>query len=442
MSGLLKKRSRTLALEMIEIQDASFGKRLEEQISSIKTKIDDKVYVTKADVVNAKEVKTLETIVMSRLGLKVNLITTSHIAAAIPLYMNKQHVFLNKYTRGNFSDKEQDKFIKDNQHKVGYVDTKNAKISGMFSEYNNKLYMNFLSLVKNYNMSPGGMTAIMLHELGHPFTAIEYSDRLESNNQILANVAKEVLVKDKETDLIFVYNELKKLDPELKKDTSDKIVTGNRTIAGVKLFKLMFSKISSQTPTGKYDDTSSEQMADNFATRFGYGRELITALDILHKTHYDASLFKSIRVMTTTLTTFLTVMRAVALISVIGTSLPLGIIMVSIFLLNLRADGDGHREMTYDDVKDRYKRIRNEAVNGLKNSNLAKDESKYLLDSIALTDDMIKSSVKYRTPIAKLSNVLFSSNRKAIKDIEEQQLLEDLAHNDLYTASAKLKQQA
>lgn len=429
MEFLLRKPSFSISCEMIEFQSEDFKLQLTSFYDGlIQGMFDGKLNQKKA----AEE---LEMLLFNRFGLKFDVKHNSALAAILPFYSNKNHIFIHKMWRGQFSIRDQEAILKQAQGKKGWVDDRRAKVGGLFSENINLLYLNFEQLVKTYKLSAAEMAAVTLHEIGHAYYACSYADRLESMNQVLANIAK---VKDSKKDgkVVYVYNEAKKINPEITEEDIQLILGENRVIAGAKWFKFVVGAVKTQMNHDKYDETSFEQMADNFATRFGLGREILTALDKLSLLHGAPERNQAVRVLF--IIQDLALFVAMAGFVVLG-SVPGVIFTATLAVLRLLLEGDGARDMTYDDLKQRYTRIRHQLIELLKEAKASPLEQRAVLDDLAVIDEVLENTKEYSGIFKSLANLFFPFNRRAKTSIEEQQLLESLANNELFVASARLK---
>lgn len=95
--------------------------------------------------------------------------------------------------------------------------------------------------------------------------------------------------------------------------------------------------------------------------------------------------------------------------------------------------------MTYDSMKVRYIRVRNDAVNQLKISGFTKEQTRAILDSIYAVDEIIKKTYDLRTLPNYIADLIFLDSRAAMKTYDEQRLLESLSSNDLFIHSAELR---
>lgn len=121
----------------------------------------------------------------------------------------------------------------------------------------------------------------------------------------------------------------------------------------------------------------------------------------------------------------------------------LGIIVFGFYTTILFAiNREDVRDYTYDDLKIRYLRVRQDIVDQLKEIKDDKEVVKQMLENIYTIDEAIKSTSVVRILPAIISNFIFSGARQAVSSIKEQQLFEALASNDLFVKSAELRLKA
>ncbi len=453
MKGIIMKPVKNIiAMEVIDYQDGNFGNELETAVSKIYDKIrggvtdtattgndtNSTVNVTIANI--GENLAEIEKLVKNRFGFQIKLIHNSELAAVLPFYPNKNHIFINEYFRGNFTIDDQEKILKKMTDKKGTINLEKAKVGGVFTEYENQLFINFNSLIKVFNLSSGEITAVILHELGHIFYALEYSNRLESTNQVLANIAAEIGSKKKNKDLVYIYKELKSVNDKVTEEDVDQMVNGGGIIPGYKWFKNIIQTVETQMKNKKYDETSFEQMADNFASRFKYGRELVTGLDKLHLTFGSDE--KSLPIYLFSELISLMAFAAFATFTLVffsGGAIFAGILFGLITFLTFRGSGDDIKDYTYDQLKVRYNRIRHQYIERLKVLSLPDKVTKVLINQIQEIDEIMDETSKRKYLLTRIANAIFTNARNASNSIDEQILLEDLAHNDLFLKSAELK---
>jgi hypothetical protein len=428
-----------IALEVIEFQNNKFGIDIEAVVIEIRDALQ------RGEIIDHLCTK-LEKLIMTRTGLNVQIVYDWDIIGIVPMSYNKSNTLLIKEYRGHISSPDQALALREAQGRQGTVDLKHAKVSGLFSDIKSSLNVNFDHLFTSWKMEPADITAMILHELGHAFTMFEYEDRLQTANQILSNIAKH-MSSGKSLKQEYIYEELKSLNSVVTPEDVETIISGNRIIAGHRLLKLTIGSLSSQMPNDVYDRTSAEQLADNFATRFGYGRQLISALHKLDSYFEDPNRYKNefkLSMVTSNLGRLIKL--ALSVFVIINLALPFAVILSFILYWVvkperefLRAAGDANKSYIYDDYKDRFKRMQNEFVASLKDTRLPKEDIVVILENIEYVNAVIKETKSHVPLFTAIANVIYTDSRTVKKAVDEQRLLEDLAHNDLFIKAAQLK---
>lgn len=425
-----------VSTESIAFQNDVFAKQIEDIIKEIESK---SVNLNRQQIQKSPAIKQLEKLVFGRLGIKITIETNTTCPGAIMVFpVNRNHVLLNPGVRDNYSEKEQARLTKEFNELKGYVSLKDARVGGIFSTYMHKLYCDIPGNIK-MGLTAGEITAIILHELGHAFTYYELSDRLMTTNQILADLAVTTKSGADSSKRIYLFKELSdKL--KVKESTWDSILEEpNRVIFGTKLFKEYVISVKSLMSNGKYDETASEQLADNFAARFGMGRELILGLDKLSSHSPERNKFYYY--LATSIDFLYTVVwrAAVLFFSIMSGLIPLVVYFVIVYSIIIVVTGSAFSDMTYDILKTRYIRIRQQSIARISQTNLNKDDLRQLVDTIHQMDSIIKETQVFSLIVTKISNFLVSVNRDVKNDVAFQGLLEATANNDLFLKSAELK---
>lgn len=429
------------AIETISTQDDDFGHQLERLSGLI---VDEINQGNKNITLNDKHpvIVELEKVIFKRIGMKVSIVTDETIAAILPFYSNKNHIFIPEFWRGQLNIRDQTKLLKTFDEKKGSVNLEKATLTGIFSEYDHPLYINFNALVREMKMDAGDIAAIILHELGHGFNACYYADRSDRTNQVLASIAKH-LMNNENGDIEYIYKELSTVTPSVTKDAVDKMLNGPRVVAGATWFKTVVGIVKSQMLDDKYNDTSFEQQSDSFASRFGYGKQLVLALDKLSTYTYVPEKNLSVFILLHLVNVTLTVALAVLVFSLLASG-GIAIAMLGVFynMMFYMLNREDMIDYTYDKLKHRYLRVRMDVIDQLKDTKLHRDTVKNLLEAIYIVDESIKQTKDFKPLPAYISNFIFSSAKKADNSISDQQLMEALASNDLFIKSAELRLQA
>lgn len=437
MTLTLKRPSHIFALESIVTQSDGFGERLQSLFQLLIDEFKSQTLKSARDVETSPITKQMTAVILSRLGIKVEFICSEHLAAILPFYSNQGHIFLPDMLRGAPNIREQTKVIDTFTKRKGSVNVEKARVSGIFSEYTHPFYLNIPALVQTHGFTAADLTAVTLHELGHAFNACYYADRTDETNQVLASIARHLTAKET-GGIEYVYQELKKVKPSIEKEEVDKILNGPRVVAGSLWFKMVTEIVRSNMPDDTYNQTSFELKADNFASRFGYGKELVLALDKLLalSPEKNKSVFIFMHIVNAMLTVFLSSLVMVSLAAGLLFPLVVFTFYTFIYFTIFRVD---FKNMTYDELKVRYLRIRQDIIDQLKSPRLKKETVKELLESLEVVDLSIKQTIKIQVLPQVISDFVFPSARRAKASINDQQLMEQLASNDLFIHAASFR---
>ena len=314
------------------------------------------------------------------------------------------------------------------------LDLKKAKV--VKAPKNLRFYVNvdWYTLGNDYKMTEREIVAVILHEIGHCWTHMEYAYKVFSSVQVLNDVIREEYSKRNKTptEAIKIFYNKTNL-PATKSNSKD--ITELSIIA--------YKDIIRGSTVGLYSNhttTDSEQQADEFSSRFGMGAELTTALDKLGlSSFYDRSMEPIYPVLA-----FMPLLMMIALNTVMISPLfvlTMGGISAVIFLLIGTMVGVGLYDkdtyITYDDAYRRYRRIKNATIRRLSfvEDKLVKEEVLKQIDII----DRVYLEVKKDTEnsfFRKLSNWFHKGNRDW-DELMVDEMIEDLVANDLITASAR-----
>lgn len=429
---MLVQQLLSLGVEMIDHQRDGFGDKLEAVIRELKTKMDDGIYKSRPTIAASAEVKQIEKLIFDRMGMKVKIKVIADLpAAVIPFFSNPSNIFLHRSLHPTGVSSQQKK-MKELVGQRGTVDNRKARLGGFFSEVEVIVFMDFYGLFYQVNASVQEVTAFLIHELGHGYYAFEYADRLSTTNQVMAAAALAMTDNDPKTREL-LYIELQKIDKKVSKEEVAKLVSEHRVIAGKKLYTMLQNHIESQMKDGAYDRISFEQMADNFANRFGYGREIVTGLQKFHAVYG------------TTDTAFTIVQYSLAAYVALGLGIVIkgsyiigGFYMLFFGYILSKVTGDTARVNTYDDTKIRYRRIRNDLVNSLKDRELDSDVQQLVIRQIAEIDEIVDKTPISRTILDQIANLILPSDRSGKSSMQHQQQLEDLVANDIFVKSSQL----
>ena len=455
MAGLLSNLK--IRNEMVGFKlDDKFGKDLEAEISVI---VEQAKRGTEDFALGAlPQVNNLEKVIFDRLKMRVKIIgETPMVAAIIPFHLNENSVLMKDYFRDFGYAKAQENFKEDiGKTFHGTVDVDNVVLGGDFTKYIATLYLNVGELVR-YKLTTKEIVAILLHELGHNWYACEYTSRMDRANAILMDSIK--TVSNDKQKITMVRTKLEKENVRVSEETLDGLTSSNPVVLTKAAFTLASEICHSQMMSGKYNETSFEQLADNFSARFGYGHELVTALEKFYPGGVRANYFYSFvmsmiqayRLVRALVAAIMNIMRAFTILNS-AMSIPaiiymyqslatiFSVIIFSIVLVN--QSGEAGRPATYDDLVHRYNRVRLQLVEAIKNRNLPKAQAKQLIEQFESISILIKDVKPYRGLLDTLFNTFNPKDRRAKASIERQQAIENLFSNPLFVSAAKLETKA
>ena len=440
MGKLFNVIEENLATEAIDFQNDGSGKQLVALYQKVIDTIEDDPSIRKRTIEEIGHKKKIEDFLFNRFGIKINLIFDTDTYACVPLYLTKYHVLMDSMWHGDFTIRDQDRFMRDKSGSKGTIDLKNAKVTGIFSEYKHVLLMDVKSAVNKFDMTAEELAGITLHEVGHLFTMMELSNRLQTTNQVLQSVSEGLKNGDSIKKYEHIFIEIGN-DYKIPRDKiNDILESHHHFVIGAKLYNALIGACGEQIRGDYYHRTAGEQVADQFSNRFGLGHGTVTGLQKLHEYYgspdVDAGaragmLFNDICLMV------MGCIGAIALFTPAG--ILVGLFMVGINVLVTLLSGDAYSDFTYDKLRDRYKRIRQDMVRQLTDSNLDRETMKEVIENIKIVDKTMEKAVNYRSIFSVIGNVIFPSNRKAVKDHEVQQTLESIVNNNMFVKSAELK---
>lgn len=327
-----------------------------------------------------------------------------------------------------------------------FVDRKKGKIIGLPSELITYLEHDLVEFIKKIKLTAEELTGCILHEIGHAFTFIEYAYRSVTNTSVLIDTFLENIDKKNRSPkdaLILAYE-------KVSGDTSSDYKTKDAATATIYMLD-SFLKENRFILTGSaHSSVDAEQLADQFMGRFGVGEYVITALEKIHG-YFDkkegVNIFKSniffcFWLASCTVFTILMFMWGMGVLGVLSIIVIITGVYGKLFINDLSVyDSDPGYTATYDDLKRRYTRIRNEIVRRLRTSETASKASvKSMIDSLDKVDAILKSVPDTKVSlIDSIIRKLSSSTKHRLEIRNIERMIEDLSENNLYVAAAKIQ---
>ena len=176
---------------------------------------------------------------------------------------------------------------------------------------------------------------------------------------------------------------------ELKEETDTTVVT---TVVMAKIQEKRVSELG----TAAYDKTTYEALADNFATRMGLGRELVTSLEKIHRLYgspeYSGEtrfMYNMIQIIVATYFMLLGAVLGSVLLMIAGAPL--------FFLITWTVSDGAEYQNVYDKLKIRYKRVREQLISRLKVKSLAPELVKNILEDLKVLDKIIDQAGEFNS---------------------------------------------
>lgn len=432
----------TIANESIDFQDGAVFAELTKIIDEIKNddelaRMDDRVFY------ESRKVSAISEHFKKQMGLSFSVhVIDEFTGPAIETPMlDKNHVFWNEGRRldmdmygqmnGISGQEDVDKIMKMLNTKIvkGTVDLKKAKVTGVFEQMQFKLFLPRTNLMKKKVFTAQEVAAVILHEVGHMFTYMEFLTRTVSANQVLAGIvrATDKSVAADKREIVFIKG-AEMLDMTKSQREALFNAKSQKEICCVVLDSAIQKSVS-ELGTSAYDVNSCEYLADQFATRMGAGRYLVSYLDSLYR---DFGITP-----TGPESMFVSVVKTVLVVAAhLFFTLMLAGIPTLFMVLMIYSEDKQYN--IYDNDKARFTRIKHQNIERLKDASLSKEQKLDLIQSNDAIDKIAKCYVDELQFIQKAAYFLRPSYRNAHKFELLQKELESFANNDLFQMSAKL----
>lgn len=314
----------------------------------------------------------------------------------------------------------------------GSINRATGKVSGVFSKIPAPIYLG-AGLWASGKLTASETAAIILHEVGHIFSFFETLTQTATTNMVLASAAQSLDGTDNATlrlKLVFQTAEELQVTLEAPEKLADAGVKGE-LFADILLKAIADKHDTSDTDSLIYDLRSAEFLADQFAARFGAGRDLVVGLDkLMRHAGYEIRRGRAMYMVTQACVTAFTLVAAYAL------PILTGVAVISLLISSHWMDEQ------YDEPGARFARIKQDLVQSLKNQTLDPKVRSQILKDIEVIDQL-RADVKDRySYFTYLWVALTSRRRKQFSQMRLQQELEALANNNLFVQSSKLSHMA
>lgn len=437
-----------ISKETIAFQNGKFGLELENFIIDVRRN-----YATAQEFIDSKTSSRISEIIKKHTKMLILVIddykpTGINLGPLIILpQLANNHIFFKECIKPYFSKTVNEPFVKLVQvlkAKNG-VNLKTSEVFGVFEYFQTVMVMD-AAFIFSPLQTPAEVTAIILHETGHLFTYFEYVSRTVTTNQILASLYEDLIREDtteNRSDLIQSAAAALSYPGEISKDVLNE--TDARKIV-INLMRTTHTK--SETNSDKYEEASSEVLADQFAIRHGYGLALATSLAKISKDSIAQSKIARTAMYISETISLATILGIQSSIVGIGVSVAVGatvglfsgifafmIVSLSSTVLNTTEN----RLYTYDPFPTRLKKIKEQILQATRQKELPKEQLVILVKQIDSVDALIKYSIDKNFLLNTISDFIRPFNKSPAANITLNRRLEELASNDLFVGAAKLK---
>ena len=306
------------------------------------------------------------------------------------------------------------------------IDLNKAKISNLPNEYNLFIMVDLFMLIRKYKLTGRELSAVLLHEIGHGFTHLEYSYRTVKNTTLLIDNIRDSINsgKSKLESFNLVYKNILKGDEDISKV--------NEYTAIIKIFDKYMQNNMLMNMNDRHSFTDSEQLADQFANRFGVGDALVTSLAKLHGDFNRGPRNPSLEILLSVIS------LAIILVGLLFSLVLLPIFLIFIIIVLLVGGPDSNANV-YDTKIRRYQRIKNDMIKIIRTTDLDNSIIKTIIEEIDIVDKIMEKSKSEITLMDKIADKFFPFNSKISNFKKLEELLEDMSENNLYLASNKLR---
>lgn len=304
----------------------------------------------------------------------------------------------------------------------GSVDLKTGMVSGVFTQITFSTFLT-AGLLQSTAFTGAEKAAVYLHELGHLFTYCEFLGFTVTTN-IHLHAATEAIFN--EPDLVRKYQIVTEASKVLgvKFEDPDALVKiGNKEVLQTVILRETLTQTRSAMGSSIYDLTGWEALSDQFATRHGAGRDLVTALVKIHKGQmmpaYQSTLLHLI----------LTAIKVVWFMLIVVGTWGVGLLLLMI----------NPAVKLYDDPEARLSRIRRDMTAALKDRDLPAAARSKVLEDIEVIDAILEPINDKRGMLELLHTAVSPKGRRQYNQLQFQVDLEKLVNNDFFLTAAKLK---
>lgn len=422
-----------LTMEAIKFQDGSLFK---ETTEFFKTTDNLTSYEEKVKHIGGK---TLSDLIRKYTGLTIQTEVIPNMSEincfCVTPDITKNNVLIEEWRKQFYRHKDFKQLSKNIDEVVGVVDLVNGRVKGAFEKIVIRVSVTD-GFIRTMEFTPENKAALIIHEVGHAFTFLEFIAESAKTDFSLATVTRELLqTTDKEKKIALA----KSLNDAMGTTVDVNVIAESSDAAT--WYTVYISNKEEQTRvathTGRYSDTSAEFVADQFVTRHGGGAAMADTLAKIYKHLGKISVRDRISIWAQYAVCSLSVISAIAGLSLINPIL--GTMGTVALFVNLKTITQyDFTYSTYTSDKDRVAKLKQELVGRLKDRDLPQDIRVSTLDAIKEIDKVLKTINDNRTVMELITIALRSDVHQAVKQEQVQKTLSTVINNDLFKTAATL----
>lgn len=351
--------------------------------------------------------------------------------------------------------------IKKKAERVGSVDLKNSKVYGLFAKETAFVKIGWVFIVSDI-FTDEEVAAALCHEYGHVFTDFEFIADLVTFNHTLRALVNTTVSKIPTSQKTVIFKEIlegEELSQIVEAKELAKLESPNAVAAWVGEAKLR--KMQSEYGLDQYDMTTSEGLADQFASRHHFNKAYVSGLlkvtaiggEDIRARNDRLAVLEKVRVATTIFTGGFvgvgTIGGLAGIPVLVGVAMVSGVVAFAAKVYSFTMGSfDRRTNTTHETIHDsgitRLRRLKEDMVTKIKDPKLPKDEVQEALSCIAQVDRYLEGVKKFE---GSTLDQVFSGGlliiEKAFVKRDKQEIiarqLEELMNNDLFVRATELK---
>jgi len=315
----------------------------------------------------------------------------------------------------------------------GEVNLKTGRVSGVFSEIDIDVF--FATGWFKLNLTPMERVAILLHELGHPFTYLEYLNETTRTNYAMAAIKEGFAQSEDRTNRYKLVAQLEKTLNVTLADHNGLVTATDPGVVEVIVVTSVVDRVRSEMGNSTYDNFAMESLADQYASRMGAGAELASALVKISKAGFARSTASSallfgyeyFATMYQVLPRMLVTMLAFSLSGPLAVATALGSLLY------------GKNDLgKYEDLPARLAAIERDMIGRLRKGNLPKSKVEQLVRDLRATRQIIDSTKTEETVVSRIVTFFSLRARSQRNAVSAQRELEKLGRSRLFVTAAEI----